>query len=72
MILHTSATGLRAHPTNDFLAARPDRLVTDTLCEPSEDRLEVKYLVSVSRRPEDAVGKKSTYCLWRDSDGQVR
>ena len=52
-----SSTGLHIHPTLGFLAASPDRLVTDT----SDGVLEVKYLVSINGQPDDAIRTKSNY-----------
>lgn len=71
-LVEVSPTGLHIHPRFGFLAASPDRLVTDSSCEPSDGLVEVKYLVSVDGPPELAIGTKANFCLHKTPEGCVR
>ena len=69
-LVDISETGLHNHPEEGYLAASPDRLVSDWSCEPSSGLLEVKYLSSVNGKLVDSL-KKSNFCL-EDINGKLR
>ena len=63
-------TGLHVHPTNGFLAASPDGIVTDKPSSAPIDLLEVKCMPSIDGQVEEQVGKKSL-CLVKESSGYI-
>jgi len=60
--------GLYIHPTCEFIAASPDRLVNDAKHMPSEGLLEVKCLFAANQSPQDAAKDGKVAYLKVDGD----
>lgn len=70
-LLEVEDTGLHVHTESGFLAASPDRLVTDFSCEPSAGLLEVKYISSLHGKLDEGLSKAG-FCLARDGSNSLR